>query len=346
MVEKYFAASNSGSGFCNYFGEIFSSDRLDKVYIIKGGPGTGKSYFMKSVARAAEEGGKSVIYYYCSSDQASLDGIIINERIGIFDGTAPHSAEADIPGAVHEIIDLGRFWDARALLERKEEITRLSAEKKKHYFRAYRYLAAYKSICEAEEKLCFGLVQREKLKKAVNSVLSGIKIGAGFEMKLALTDSIGMRGRVRFDTLEKKAKKIYKITNNLDTAHFFLSHLLERAAEMSLTVTVSYDPILPERIDAVFLDNEDILFTIGCAAEDERVKGVAMARFFAPEKLSEVRGALKRSRKLRDLLLSDALGIFGEIEKVHFALEEIYKSAMDFIGKEVFTDNFIKELLT
>ena len=61
MEEKYFAASNSGRGFVSYFDSVFSPSRFEKVYIIKGGPGTGKSYFMKSAANAAEKAGKNIV---------------------------------------------------------------------------------------------------------------------------------------------------------------------------------------------------------------------------------------------------------------------------------------------
>ena len=49
MQHKYFAASNSAQGFKNYYPEVFA--RADHLYIIKGGPGTGKSSFMKKYAR-------------------------------------------------------------------------------------------------------------------------------------------------------------------------------------------------------------------------------------------------------------------------------------------------------
>ena len=47
MEEKYFAAANSGEGFVSYFGEVFGEQNFEHVYIIKGGPGTGKSYLLK-----------------------------------------------------------------------------------------------------------------------------------------------------------------------------------------------------------------------------------------------------------------------------------------------------------
>ena len=53
IPRQCFAASNSCRGFCNYYGDLFVDSRFDRLYIIKGGPGTGKSHFMKVVARRA-----------------------------------------------------------------------------------------------------------------------------------------------------------------------------------------------------------------------------------------------------------------------------------------------------
>ena len=80
-TKKYFIGANTSRGFINYGDEIFED--LRKLYVIKGGPGTGKSTFMKRFASKAEEKGYNVEYYYCSSDPSSLDGVVVTEqRIG------------------------------------------------------------------------------------------------------------------------------------------------------------------------------------------------------------------------------------------------------------------------
>ena len=106
---EYFGAANTSRGFENYFPNIFNPKNFDRIYIIKGGPGSGKSTIMKKIAKAAVQKGYEPILYRCSSDVQSLDGIIV-ENIGIIDGTSPHICEARYPGAVERIIDTGRFF--------------------------------------------------------------------------------------------------------------------------------------------------------------------------------------------------------------------------------------------
>ena len=51
---KYFLAANSCEGFYSEFDNSYLPDGEWRAYIIKGGPGTGKSSFMKRFADAAE----------------------------------------------------------------------------------------------------------------------------------------------------------------------------------------------------------------------------------------------------------------------------------------------------
>ena len=83
------------------FPQIFDPMAYRHIFIIKGGPGTGKSRFMNEIAADAEQNGHRVRYYYCSSDTASLDAITIPSRgIAVLDGTAPHLTDPVYPGAV------------------------------------------------------------------------------------------------------------------------------------------------------------------------------------------------------------------------------------------------------
>ena len=91
--DAYFAASNSAEGFFSYYPQCFDASRIRHVYAVKGGPGTGKSRFLRDVAQAGESLGWQCEYIYCSSDPDSLDGVILTGEetcIALVDATAPH----------------------------------------------------------------------------------------------------------------------------------------------------------------------------------------------------------------------------------------------------------------
>ena len=46
-TREFFASANGYTGFRSYFDEIFDSRDYTAIYVLKGGPGTGKSTLLK-----------------------------------------------------------------------------------------------------------------------------------------------------------------------------------------------------------------------------------------------------------------------------------------------------------
>ena len=148
---NFLASANTSNGFENHFNSIFPNEK-SFVYILKGGPGTGKSTFMKKVGKYYSDKGFDVEYFYCSSDPKSLDGVrIVQKDICIVDGTAPHVTECTIPGAKEVIVNLGAAIKS-GIKENLREIVPLLAEKKKYFDLAYCYLHAAGKVFEISKK--------------------------------------------------------------------------------------------------------------------------------------------------------------------------------------------------
>lgn len=91
-IRHLFPGGNTSLGFFSYYSNIITQEEADRLIIIKGGPGVGKSTFMKKVGEAMLDKGYDVEFLHCSSDNNSLDGIKIPDlRIAFIDGTAPHA---------------------------------------------------------------------------------------------------------------------------------------------------------------------------------------------------------------------------------------------------------------
>lgn len=145
MSLEIYLGANTPEGFFSYF-EPFA-DYVRKLYIIKGGPGSGKSTMMKKIARFAEDSGVRTIWIYCSSDSDSLDGVFLPDHgIMYVDGTAPHVLEAKTPGAREELIDFGQCFDTSMLSAKLEQIQKENNVLFSHYSRCYKYLKAAKQV--------------------------------------------------------------------------------------------------------------------------------------------------------------------------------------------------------
>lgn len=352
MQEKYFGASNSAQGFKNYFGEIFG--RCDFLYIIKGGPGTGKSSFMRRVSNAARERGERVEYYFCSSDPSSLDGILAHTDhglIGIVDGTAPHVREPKYPGAYDEIIDLGAFWNKELLIKQKNEIIALGDRKSAEYKNAYTFLRSVGNLRAVNDSLIRDALEMEKLTAAANRLIAHHGELAAGEAKIipSLTDSVSMNGKVRLDTFEVLAKKLYTVSDCYGAGYFFMDALLEVICHRNVTARVSYDPICPDKIDGIFIEEHNIAFVLRDSADEHADSeadtesahaNVNVRRFVNAERLRHNRSEIRYTAHLAQSSLDGALHALSKAKIYHGLLEEIYGQAMHWRDKEKFEASF------
>ena len=87
---QYFLGANSPTGFYSLYDHLIPPEQARAVFILKGGPGCGKSTLMRRIGAWAEEAGLETEYILCSGDPDSLDALILPGRAtAIVDGTAP-----------------------------------------------------------------------------------------------------------------------------------------------------------------------------------------------------------------------------------------------------------------
>lgn len=130
---------------------------LNRIFI-KGRPGSGKSTYLKKLARAAVEAGYEVETYHCGFDPNSLDMVIIRElNICTFDSTAPHEyfpcREGDTISDHYEL-----FIDQKTDQKYEKEIedisrryTNLMAEAKAYLIKAKQNLDNIEELLQIEE---------------------------------------------------------------------------------------------------------------------------------------------------------------------------------------------------
>ena len=342
--DLYFAASNAKSGFYSYFEDCFWRPEIEHLYLVKGGPGTGKSSFLHRVGEEAEKRGYLVEWILCSSDPKSLDGLILQKgdrRIGFCDATSPHAAEPKEPGLREEILNLGQFWDASLLIAHKEELRQLEAQKAEAYRSAYRYLSASGELFSERLARLSPYIRQGEIKKAAEKFAKEIGVGPGFSTRPSVLTAIGMDGVIKLDTFFALAKRRFLIEDCHDSAAYFLEEVGRIAIEKKQPIRLSYDPLLPGRIDGILFEDEGIALQIGKESSypTERIR---MRRFVDVAGLRAIKGKINYAAQMKRALMGGALESLAEVKAAHFAMEEIYQAAMDFPAKEAYTEEFLK----
>lgn len=324
QINKYYAAANGYRGFVSCFDEIFPSGRFDRIYVLKGGPGTGKSSLMKKAAKSLAENDCEIDEIYCSSDPHSLDGIIARlgkKSVAIIDGTAPHERDAKIPGAADEIINLGDNWDTRFLAAQREEITDLSREKSKAYSAAYCYLGIAGKCAD----YIFGTIKNIFDKNGANNkaeiIFEEINAVAYSEQRSMLTSSFGRYGHYIVEGLNSIAGRAVEVCGDEFATTLFLDFCIDFLRKKGCDFVNFPSPLDFSHSDGIFIQENDFLIIPSLNGEINADKFIG--------RCSDTE-CIRQAKSMHREALEEAKRWFSIASDFHFRLEEIYSRAMNF----------------
>ncbi|MGN1345926.1 MAG: hypothetical protein ACI4V1_04020 [Eubacteriales bacterium] len=329
---SYFAGANTASGFTGLYGEIADERILERVYVIKGGSGTGKSTLMRKIVDAAAKEGFGAECYLCGSDPYSLDCVVLDGRIAILDGTAPHVRDMVYPGAASSLVDVSKYWDSGILEQHREEIIDCCNAKSACWDSAYRYLRAAEAVDSertAQAARCF---DRSKAAAYIDRWIRRLgkpEAGEAGRTTVRYTRAVTMRGTFYLPTLEQTADTVFAVSDAQGCAVCFLQMFSEKLASAGYDMVLSRLPVTGH-IDGIYLPGKRTAIVTALPAEAGEYKVINMTRFVADPLPDGVRGPMRLAAKVEESCMEEALACLTRAAERHFALEEIYRQAMDF----------------
>lgn len=331
----YFAAANGYGGFRSYFDLIFKSESYEKIFVLKGGPGTGKSSLIASVLKHFYELGCNTDAILCSSDTDSLDGAIVERnghRIALLDGTAPHERDTRVPGAIDVLINLGENWNENELEKKRGEILILREKKQKYYKNAYNYLRI-SGFCATENREIYKRhFDFQKAEKSVEPIIKALSSEGGEKYSLRLNEAFGKNGTERLETNFKKS--VLSIGGYSENAYLFMSILLRKLKEASIGF-IEYPTALSESRTSI-IETKTLVIKVG--ADKYEICADDFSSSFTDEEKILSEHFLTDAMQFRRLATVN----FKNASESHFMLEEIYKSCMDFSKN----DKILKKIIS
>ncbi len=337
---SFFLGANSPQGFYSLFDELEQSDQPWHSFLIKGGPGCGKSSFLKRVAAAFGGTCPQMELFPCSSDPDSLDAVILPERhLSLMDATAPHAKEASIPAVRHSILSFGDHLDGAKLQKNRREIESLHNATPEYIRLSTAYLTAAQTFlrnsfqlaaCAVDEEKVEGYARRFAAKNFRQTTKEAVE-------KRRFLSTVCSEGIV---VLEESpallCRKLYLIDDDCGAvAHLLLTALKKHALEAGHTVISCTCPMDPdEKLEHLLIPSAGIGFLTGnhfhpmenCGT----VRKIHARRFQNQELMNSKKPRFLYNRKAAQTLLEQAIVLLKERRQLHDELEHYYISAMDF----------------
>ena len=353
---SFFLGANTPEGFHSLFSELYFPEHGWRLFIIKGGPGTGKSTLMKKIAAGCDKRGLFCERIFCSSDPSSLDGVIIPFlKTSIADGTSPHVIEPRYPGASEKFIDLGQFRNDGILIKNRDEIIAKTKENSLCHKKCTDFLFAAHS-CENDTAAVVIPTMKMSVLHRFSEKLAEIKLCSHSQtastMSKRFLSAFTPSGFVAFnDTFCALCENKILLKDSFGCASSVILRVLSiKAAEKGIRGYICHNPLYPDHrpeqlifpdlslgfyvTDTSFFDGFEATQTIDCM------------RFYDREALSRHKNRLAFNKRSRDEMLLAATESLKKAKSVHDELEKYYISAMDFSAMRDYSEALLEEIFS
>ena len=265
-VRHFFPNGNTSKGFVSFYNEILRKDSVGRLAVIKGGPGTGKSSFMKKVGGILEAEGEFVDYLHCSCDTNSLDGVYLPKyNCAIIDGTAPHIMDARYPAFSDIVLNFCDFINETEMQKNSADIAKINKEISVCFSEAYSYLAAAGKINELmESRSLKSIDQNEIINMAYNISKRLAEYPKNGFVKNFFISAITPNGVKEYLDYAFVDRFVVKLDCNAgDAGYVLFQKIIEFCKNNSSDMEIFYCPMKPDKPEHIIFPQAHLAITTG-----------------------------------------------------------------------------------
>ena len=325
QAKHVFPGGNTPKGFYSLYHEGLTG--LNRIFILKGGPGVGKSTLMRELAELMLDNGYDTELWQCSSDNDSLDGVVVPALgIGIIDGTAPHTVDPRYPGAVDEIINLGDCWREEMLTNDKDKIIKLTNDISALFKNAYMHIAEAGKIYQKSATGCGTDIQAQ-----IRSLRSRIFGGNIASARHLFSAAITPRGLVSYaDSISNACKNRYLLGGNpcAEIAPI-LSGIAVEAMDKGYKTELYHNCLAPESLDMVVIIDKSTAIIDNTLIHKNLIRRESDIIIDLQPPLPGTDSTKTVAQEL-EKPLKEAFTLIMQAKRTHDELEKYYIDSMDF----------------
>lgn len=334
-TRSLFPGAMGPDGFVSCFDHLIHPQQLRRKLILKGGPGVGKSTFMRRIHAELCKNGEPSTLYFCSGDPDSLDAIAIAHKgLLILDGTAPHIIDPEIPGARDSLINLGEFLDEPAMRPRLAHIRSIMADHKASMRRAGACLRAAKPLLRDSAAIITDALDPLRLSRITRALIQSVLDGPSDlkesmpNVRTVIADAVTCKGELSL-IAENPLPRIIRLTGHgLMDFTPALRAVSQAAKSKDLGVEEYLNPQMPGSLLHVAIPALGTLVTTSSVLPSEQIfdfsscipQGMLLRRECVLEQAKA--GAALHIRRAVDALKA--------AKQLHDELEAFYVPNMDF----------------
>ncbi len=348
----FFLGANSPSGFAFLSEGLTSLTENGRLFLLKGGPGTGKSTLIRAAAETLSEREPGFEYIHCSSDPDSLDAVIFPEsRTALTDATAPHILEPKFPGACETVVPLSSCWDEASLQKKRAEILSLSHQISGCHQQCVRFLNAAESLLSDSRNIALSCTDPCKIAKTAANILAREcrRHHTESEEKLRLLTAVTPQGFIGLTQTAAAFPRIYLLRDPYGASSaLLLSTVRSLLLDFGISFYTCFDPLCPrEKIDHILVPEYGLAFitesrAMPREAPPEPYRVISFSRFTELESLARRRQRLRFNHRAAGEILDAAVRSMRRAKLLHDALEAQYAEAVDFSAVEALSHQTVE----
>ena len=343
-----FPGAMGPEGFISCFNHLIPESKLNRLLILKGGPGVGKSTFMRRIHALLSGQGEETTLYFCSGDPDSLDAVAAPESgVLILDGTAPHIVDPIIPGARDSLINLGVCLDEAAMRPRLPHIKACMADHAVCSQRARAHMRAAWALRKDSADALASCADEAHVARLQSALIAAVLQGEGAKstapsVRPVITDAVTPKGELCLltDGMQPRVIRLARhYAMDLMPTLRALSHAAQAAGydveeHLSPASPGSLLHLTIPALRTLVTTNE----TLACEQTFDFAACVPAARVLRRE------CALEQNRADIVRHMQQAVAAMAQAKQLHDELETFYVPNMDFARWQTMLDETIASL--